>query len=128
MIHIHPYIHFNGRCREAMTFYKKSLRAELEMLPADPGGRILHAALSKGVLLLMGSDMEAPAGFVRGNAVSLSLNCGSATDIRLFFKRLSVGGTVVCGIMAQEWGALFGVVTDRFGITWMLNYDRQTRL
>lgn len=128
MIQIHPYIHFNGRCREAMTFYKKSLRAELEMTPAAPEGRIVHAALSKGVLLLMGSDMHGPAGFVQGNTVSLSLNCGSETDIRLFFKRLSAGGTVVCAVMAQEWGALFGVVTDRFGITWMLNYDRRTLL
>ncbi|HTJ12665.1 MAG TPA: VOC family protein [Dinghuibacter sp.] len=128
MMQIHPYIHFNGRCREAMTFYKESLGAELEMAPAEEGGRIVHASLVKDDLLLMGSDMQGPGAFARGNGISLSLSCGSEADIRLFFRRLSTGGTVVSAVMAQQWGGLFGVVTDRFGITWMLSYDAQARL
>src|ERR1700743_3235349 len=112
MMQIHPYIHFNGRCREAMTFYKESLDAELELAPEDIQGPVLHAALSKDTLLLMGSDMQGPYDFVQGNGVSLSLNCATEPDIRLFFKRLSLGGRVICAVTPQDWGALFGVVTD----------------
>jgi PhnB protein len=127
MMQIHPYLHFNGRCREAMTFYRESLDAELDLAPEDAPGPVLHAALSKDTLLLMGSDMQGPNDFIQGNAVSLSLNCASESDIRVFFKRLSADGRVICDVTLQRWGALFGVVTDKFGITWMLNYDRATQ-
>ncbi|TDW99130.1 VOC family protein [Dinghuibacter silviterrae] len=125
MTQIHAYIHFNGRCREAMTFYKECLGADLELV--EGGQRIVHASLSKGDLLLMGSDMHGPYTLIQGNSISLSLNCGSEEEIHVFFQRLSINGEVVCDLMTQTWGALFGVVRDRFGLTWMLNYDRQTQ-
>jgi PhnB protein len=127
MTQLYPYIHFNGRCREAMTFYKDCLGADLELVEGEKQ-HILHASLTKGALFLMGSDMQGPFAFVQGNSISLSLNCGSETEIRGYFDRFSTGGEVICSLSTQPWGALFGVVKDRFGLTWILNYDPQTLL
>jgi PhnB protein len=89
--------------------------------------RILHATLIKGDLLLMGSDMQGPDDYVKGNSISLSLNCSGEKELRMYFERLSKGGRTICPVTLQAWGALFGVVTDKFGITWMLNYDLHTQ-
>ena len=88
--------------------------------------RILHASLQCGALLLMGSDMTAPGGIIQGNSIALSLNCSSEEEIRRFYNRLSTGGTVIDPLKSQCWGALFAVLTDKFGVRWMLNYDQQT--
>jgi PhnB protein len=87
--------------------------------------QILHASLTKDVLILMGSDMQEPGGsFVKGNSIALSLNCSSDDEIKTFFSKLSEGGRISHNLMESFWGATFGVLTDKFGIRWMLNYDR----
>lgn len=135
MTQINAYIGFNGICREAMNFYKECLGGELtfqtfgespmeSQCPEGMKGQILHSSLTKGALLLMGSDMTSPEGFIKGNNVALSLNCSSEEEINTFFSKLSAGGQIIDPLKVQFWGATFGVFTDKFGIRWMLNFDK----
>ncbi len=135
MAQIHSYLTFNGNCREAMTFYKECLGGELmvqtigesplsEKMPAQMKDCVLHSTLSKGPLVLMGSDMVSEQGLKKGNAVSLSLNCSSEEEIRTYYKKLSSGGKMDHPLEDTFWGALFGDLTDKFGNHWLLNYDR----
>ena len=135
MAQINAYINFEGNCREVMTFYKECLNAELNMqtvggspieaqCPAGMKDQILHASLTKDELILMGSDMQEPGGFTKGNNIALSLNCNSDEEIKTFFSNLSEGGRISHNLMESFWGATFGVLTDKYGIRWMLNYDK----
>lgn len=135
MAQINAYVNFEGNCREAMTFYKECLRAELHMqavggspieaqFPAAMKHQILHASLTKDEMILMGSEMQEPGGFAKGNNIALSLNCSSDDEIKTFFSKLSEGGRISHDLMESFWGATFGVFTDKYGIRWMLNFDK----
>ena len=136
MTQINAYLGFNGQCREAMNFYKDCLDAELTMqsvsetpmaaqCPESMKDHIMHAELKKNSLLLMATDMV-PVGeeVIRGNNFALSLSCSSEEEIHHFFDKLSAGGKIIEPVKQQFWGALFGVFTDKFGIRWMLNFDK----
>jgi PhnB protein len=136
MLQINSYLTFNGNCREAMTFYKECLGGELvfqtigesplsEKMPRKMKDCILHATLTNGSLLLMGSDMVSENGLTKGNAVSLTLNCSSETEIISCYKKLSAGGAATHPLEDSFWGALFGGLTDKYGNTWLLNYQKQ---
>ncbi len=138
MTQINSYLTFNGNCREAMTFYKECLGGELtlqtigesplsEKMPPQMKDCVLHSTLSKGSLLLMGSDMVSEQGLKKGNAVSLSLNCSSEDEIRTCYKKLSSGGKPDHPLEDTFWGALFGDLTDKFGNHWLLNYDKNQK-
>jgi PhnB protein len=135
MTQINAYINFDGNCREVMTFYKECLGGELNMqtvegspieaqCPASMKQQILHASLMKDDLVIMGSDMQEPGGFTKGNNIALSLSCSSDEEIKTFFSKLSEGGKISHNLMQSFWGATFGVLTDKYGIRWMLNYDK----
>ncbi len=134
-LRINSYLTFNGNCRDAMQFYQKCFDADLKIqtvgesplanhLPEKMKHCILHALLTKGELLLMGSDMVAETGLIKGSNVSLSLNCTSETEIRNYFEQLSIGGKVMHPLENTFWGALFGDLTDQFGNHWLLNFER----
>ena len=103
MAHLHPYLTFNGNCREAMTFYKECLDAELLMqtiegsalasqMPIEVHNNILHTRLVKnGSVLLLGSDMMGPEGIMQGNTMTLFLDCASEEEIHTLFEKLSSG-------------------------------------
>lgn len=129
---INPYVCFNGRCREAMTFYQKCLGGELELNEVSgshmeeswkgPKDQILHAKLSLNeVQSLMGSDMTDQLGYVKGTDIALTLDCASKDEIQLIFDKLLQGGKVLDPLKVQYWGAIFGTLQDQFGIKWMLN-------
>jgi PhnB protein len=124
---LNPYLNFNGQCREALTFYQQCLEGDLELqkvAESPMATRILHGALSKnGTVLLMGSDMIGND-LRPGNSVNLCLNCTSDQEINTLFNRLSAGGQVKVPLHQSFWGATFGEVRDKFGMTWMLNYTR----
>ena len=136
MKQINSYIHFNGNCREAMTFYQKCLGGELvlqtvgqtpmeDKMPAEMKNLILHASLTNGELVLLGSDMS-PQDLIIGNAFNLMLDCCSEDEIETLFKKLSIGGTIDHVLEETFWGATFGSFTDKFGNPWMLNYNKKT--
>lgn len=138
MTQINAYIGFNGQCREAMNFYKECLGGELSLMTVEESpiaaqcpeaikGHIVHAMLVNNGLVLMGSDMVSPDGYTKGNNVALSLNCSSEEEINNFYNRLSEGGRIIDPLKDQFWGALFGVTADKYGIVWMLNYDKNPK-
>ena len=132
---LNAYLTFNGNCRQAMTFYQSCLGGELNLqtigespmanqLPSQMKDSILHAMLAKENLLLMASDMVSEQGLVQGNGVSLILNCSSEAEIRAIYAMLSADGQATNPLEDTFWGALFGGCTDKFGIHWLLNFDR----
>ncbi len=138
MLTINPYLGFTTNCREAMEFYKAALGAELTLqtvgespmkdtMPAEMHDMIMHASLSKdGQTLLMASDMmNKDYEPIKGTHVTLSLNCTSEEEINTCFAKLSEGGTVTMPLATQFWGATFGMLMDKFGMPWMLNYDKK---
>jgi PhnB protein len=137
MTQINSYLTFNGNCKEAMTFYKECLGGELnfqtigesplsDKMPKQMKDCILHATLTKNSLILMASDMVSESGLVKGNAVSLSLNCSSEEEIKNYYTKLSNGGKQNHPIEDSFWGALFGGLTDKFGNHWILNFNKNS--
>lgn len=131
---INSYIGFNGKCREAMMFYKECLGGELELQVKDssPSGqfqsngkdKILHSSLTiDGVQVLMGSDMTDQDGYTKGNNIALALNCDSEVEIFSLFDKLGKGGRVSAPLKEEFWGALLGTLIDKYGIKWMLNFN-----
>jgi PhnB protein len=136
MAKINSYLTFNGNCREAMTYYQKCLGGELtlqtigesplsEKMPQQMKDCILHATLSKDELVLLGTDMVPASGLIKGNAVSLSLDCKNENEIRVIFQKLLEGGRSEHPLEDTFWGAVFGGLTDKFGIHWLLHYKRK---
>ena len=132
---INPYIGFNGKCREAMNFYKECLGGELELQEAagspseqfqgDGNNKILHSSLTiEGLQILMGSDMTDKDGYIKGNNVALAITCNSQAEIFSLFDKLSKGGSVSARPKEEFWGAIFGTLVDQFGIKWMLNFNK----
>lgn len=137
MTQINAYLTFNGNCREAMTFYKECLGGELKMqtvegspmesqMPTDAKKKVLHASLMKDGLVLLGSDMSRPGDLVKGNTISLSLNCSSEEEIRIFFSKLSRGGQIAHPLHDFFAGTM-GALTDKFEKDWLLYYEKQPR-
>jgi len=135
MTQLNTYLRFNGNCREAMNFYKSCLGGELTLqtvaespiaaqLPPEAGNNVMHATLTKGSLALAGSDMAPDEGLKRGNHMVLMLNCSSAEEIQTFFEKLSTGGQLLMPLQTEFWGDTFGMLTDKFGNEWMLNYAK----
>lgn len=140
MATVNAYLTFNGNCREAFDFYKSVFGGEYpyvgtfgEMPPQDgqemseaDKDKIMHISLpiSKETIL-MGSDTggEWSAGFQTGNNFSLSVNAESKEEADRIFNGLSAGGQVTMPMNETFWGAYFGMFTDQFGISWMVNYD-----
>jgi len=132
--HINSYLTFNGNCREAMIFYQDCLGGELTLqtigesplaakIPHYLEKSILHAVLAKDDLVIMATDLVEEAGLIKGNAISMMLNCSSEEEAQMFYHKLSTGGKAVHPLQETFWGAIFGDLTDRYGNNWLINYD-----
>ena len=127
------FLHFDGNCREAMEFYRQCFEAELFLMPYSemPGDlltkpeksldRIMHSTLTKGSTLLMAADTMSSAPLRRGDEFSVVAECDSLPEQERLFAALREGGQVTMPLQDTFWGARFGMLTDRFGIRWMLN-------
>ncbi len=133
---INPYLHFDGNCQEAMGFYKDILGGELTIMTIgespmakdmpEAKDKIMHASLMKdGAVLLLAADMMNPSQFTKGDTISISLNNSDEEESKAIFEKLSEGGDVFMPLDEQFWGALFGMVTDKFGMEWMVNCDKK---
>ena len=139
MQQVNTYIGFNGKCQEAMTFYKECIGGETSFMPVKGSpieaqcpptmqDQILHSTLTvNGIPILMASDMTGPGGYVKGNDIALSVTCSSEEEINSFFSKFSESGKIMDPLKVQFWGAMFGVVEDKFGIRWMFNYDKNQK-
>jgi len=129
---VEPYLFFEGRCDEALAFYRTALGAEVTMLMrfkdspepqmCTPGSeeKVMHANVRIGNGTLMVSD-----GRCQGNPVfqgfSLSLAYDDQAEAERVFAALSDGGEVQMPLAKTFWSPLFGMVADRFGVSWMVN-------
>ena len=130
---VEPYLSFEGRCEEAIEFYQKAVGAEVQKLlrfkdcpmPANAdctppdGNKVMHASLRIGDSLVMASDGQcnAPAKF-SGTALSLSVR--DDAEAKRAFNALSDGGQVGMPLTKTFFSSSFGMVTDRFGVPWMI--------
>ncbi|MFM8322566.1 MAG: VOC family protein [Chloroflexota bacterium] len=129
-----PYISFKGTARQAMEFYHAIFGGKLEMStfndynmaqnPAD-GERIMHAMLESDGISFMASDTTGGMPYVAGTNYSLSISGDNRPELVHYFERLSEGGQVIMPLEKAPWGDTFGMLTDRFGINWMVNIAGQ---
>jgi PhnB protein len=131
---IQPYLFFDGRCDEAIAFYRDALGAEVKMLmrnkdspdPSPPGmlppgseDKVMHASLVIGGATIMASDGLC-AGRPSFQGFSLSLTVGSEADAERLFGALAAGGQVRMPLAKTFFSPRFGMVADRFGVSWMI--------
>ncbi|BAN25730.1 VOC family protein [Caballeronia insecticola] len=139
---VQPYLFFEGRCEEAITFYRENLGAQVVMmmrfkdnpdagkqggseaasgcsLPAGSEEKIMHVAFTVGESMLMGSDGMC-SGKPEFKGVSLSLTASDEQQAEKYFGALSNGGQVQMPMTQTFFAKRFGMVTDKFGVTWMV--------
>jgi PhnB protein len=136
---VQPYLNFNGRCEEAIEFYRKALGAEVGMMmrfkespePPQPGmvppgyeNKILHTSFRVGDSTIMASDGRCQ-GKTEFQGISLSLTVARETDADRFFNALAEGGKVQMPLGKTFFSPRFGMVADRFGVTWMVIVPQQ---
>ena len=130
-----PYIHFAGNAEEALNFYKETLGGEIVSLnrygdspmPVDEDykQKIIHARLLFADNLLMISDtFKGNAVHTNGN-IQLSVEMPDKPQLETVFSKLAAGGKITMPLQDQFWGATFGMLTDKFGVSWMFNYDNK---
>lgn len=135
MANINSYLTFNGNCEEAMVFYQNCFGGALtfqtigespiaEKMPTEMKNCILHAVLISDDMVLMATDMTANKGLIKGNSVSLMLNCNSEEEVIKYYKKLSVGGEATHALEVTFWGAVFGDLIDQYGNSWLLSYNK----
>ena len=129
---ITPYLNFDGKTREAMTFYNKILGGDLNIqtfgdvkAPGPPGSedRVMHATVVSDSVHLMASDTMPGMPFIQGNNVHLNIDCDNIAEIERLFAGFSEGGKVTMPLQDQFWGARFGMLVDKFGMHWMFNCE-----
>ncbi len=131
---VEPYLHFEGCCEEAIEFYRKALGAELLMLmrynenpdlqtpgmvPPGLENKVMHASLQIGQTRLMLSDGRY-GGDSKFQGVTLSLSVQSDDEAKLRFAALSDGGQVQMPLAKTFFCSSFGMLADRFGVSWMI--------
>ena len=132
-VKLNAYISFNGNAHEAMEFYKSVFGGEVFMdtfgsfadkMPIDDADKdkVMHAYLKgdKGIEL-MASDTPSSMQFQAGAQTSLTLNGDDEASLREYWDKLSEGGQVTAPLEAAPWGDTFGMLTDKFGINWMID-------
>jgi PhnB protein len=128
---VQPYLQFDGRCEEALEFYKSALGAEVTMLmrckeAPDPGmikpgleDKVLHTSFRVGDSTIMASD-----GYCQGKpefrGFSLTLIVSDEADAKRLFASLGESGEVQMPLAMTFFSPLFGMVADRFGVSWMI--------
>lgn len=131
-----PYLSFNGNCQEAMEFYTKLFGAQIDVLrrfsdeesckdmPAEAQDLVMYAKLSFGkATWLMGSDVIGES-YQRPQGVHISVGFDTEAKAREVFDRLAGDGNVVMPLAKTFFSEGFGMVRDRFGISWMVNVNQ----
>lgn len=135
---LNPYLTLNGRCREALDFYKRCLGGEVVAMmtfadakqacgPMPPGTeqQVMHAEFRSEGIHFMASDGMPGNPSVVGKNIALALAFDSAAEQASTYAALADGGEATLPLHDAFWGSRFGMLTDKFGIQWMLNCDRK---
>ena len=129
---LNPYLNFRGTARDAMTFYQSVFGGELTVssfadfgMPVGEGeeGLVMHSQLSTPAgFLLMGADVPSHMEYAKGtNDGTVSLSGDDKAALGGYFSGLSEGGTVTQPLEEAPWGDSFGMLTDKFGVGWLVN-------
>ncbi len=142
MATFNPYLSFPGNTEEAFNFYKSVFGGEFTTLqrfkdtpeagkiPEKDKNKIMHVALpiGKGNVLMATDALESMGQkLTPGNNFYISINAESKEETERLFNKLSAGGKIELPLQDTFWGAYFGMFRDKFGIQWMVNYDKQQR-
>lgn len=140
-MYIQPYLSFDGRCEEAVAFYRQALGAEVLMLmrfgeglegnaecpggAAPPADKVMHACLQIGQTQVLLSD-GFNAGKPEFKGISLSLSAADDAEAKRLFDALAEGGQIQQPLMPTFFSSSFGMLSDRFGVSWMVVVPGQT--
>ncbi len=139
---INVYLTFDGNCEEAFNYYRDVFEVEFTMInrfkdmppqngtkiPDADAEKIMHVSLPiSDETVLMGCDVggEWSKDFVQGNNFSISIEADSKKDADRYFDMLSMDGEVVMPMDTTFWGSYFGMLTDQFGINWMVSFESE---
>ena len=130
---LNPYLSFKDNARSAMQFYQSVFGGKLTLstfkefnVSQDPSeaDKIMHAMLeADNGIVFMGADTPNQMGYQPGANISMSLSGENHAELTAYFEKLSAGGTVAQPLMQAPWGDSFGMLTDKFGVNWMVNIN-----
>jgi len=136
-VKLNPHLNFNGNCAEACQFYEKHLGAKTLFsmnyagspmageFPAELGDKIMHATLQIGDVTVMVADSP-PDYYAKPEGFCISLGFDDAAEAERVFNALAENGTVNMPLQQTFWAKKFGMLTDQFGIPWMVNCGEPT--
>jgi PhnB protein len=131
---INPYLNFNGNCREAFDHYARVLGGKIEFVqtfgespmasetPPDKKNHVMHESLRIGDTWIMGSDAPTEQ-FQPAQGTQIAIHADDAAQADRIFAGLAEGGQVIMPIAETFWAERFGMLVDKFGIPWMVNFD-----
>jgi len=132
-----PYINFQGKAREAMTYYQNILGGKLDLLaiddkgqmhPAGPDESLMHARLVSDGAVIMGTDGSPEYPPTWGDNMAVSLIGYDRDRMIKAFDGLSEGGSIKMPLSKSSWGDEFGYLVDKFGINWMVDITTQENM
>lgn len=134
---IRPYLTFDGNCREAFEFYRMVFGTDFQVFTTfgegpDSAGfveekkdEVMHCTLPIGSGVLMGSDRgDSSYELIVGNNFSLSVVADSEEQCEEWFTQLARDGTINMPLQDTFWGSYFGMCADKFGVSWMVSYEK----
>ena len=132
---VQPYLNFDGRCEEAIEFYRSKLGAHVEALmrfkeapegQCAPGteNKIMHSSFQIGDTMLMATDGMMNPGKLEFKGISLTLNPKTEAECERLFNALANGGQVHQPLIKTFFSPKFGVVADKFGVSWMVMVEQ----
>ena len=132
-VSLNPYLSFRDNAAEAMAFYQSVFGGTLESstfaemnMAEDPaeGDKVMHSSLTTETgLVIMASDTPASMNLDEGSSYSIALSGDDADRLRGYWDKLLDGGQLIEPLVQAPWGGLFGMLTDRYGTTWMVSVD-----
>jgi PhnB protein len=132
---LNAYLSFRDNAREAMTFYQSVFGGTLDVstfadyqASEDPSenNKVMHAQLKTDQgLVLMGADTPNRMDLVNGTNMALSLSGDDESELRGYWDKLSDGGQVTMPLTSAEWGDMFGMLVDPYGVSWLVNISGQ---
>ena len=132
MLGVSPYVAFKGNCRQAIEFYKSALGAEVlftqtvgesPMTNMGPAENIMHCTIKVGDSTIMLCDDPNPEAAAGVGNISLAIGLNDPERAKQLFGNLAKGGSDVMPLAKTYWAEAFGMVTDKFGVKWMVNCD-----
>lgn len=136
---VQPYLFFTGNCEEAVNFYSNALGAQVDMImrykdspqPLPPGmvppgfeDKVMHSSFRVGGNTIMASD-NCHAGAMPFGGFSISLSLPTLDEVDRAFQALSAGGRVDMALDKTFWSPRFGMLTDKFGVAWMIGINEE---